>query len=332
MTRVRTLAGTALLLACAHDVEQLATPPGSWLPPSAGAECIGCIVAECPDEERACAASATCVSSYRACDAPSPTCGVGSLENRSFAACVVGACRDTCGFPARELMCVGNYSWPKPQSGGPTRVFADLRSFDNLALPATQAELCSELHSCQALTPVMGARYQGSYEWSDASPFRPIVRVHGDDVQSALYFEGAEISSDYLLTVSVLRKATYAALLDVVQAPHDESLGAIAAVMYGCSTSRLSGVTFQLERDHVPLPASEQGIPFYLHGVGPALPSQQARATQDTNVGGFANVAPGVYDVVALSERVIGRMNNVVVEEGSLTQVNIFPLDADQLP
>ncbi len=332
MTYARAHAVCMVLLGCGHDVDSLVTTPGSWLPLTAGQDCVDCAVGMCLAEERACASDRICVVRYQMCDAPSPTCGVGSLQTRAFASCVIGLCRDRCGFTAeRELHCVRNYSWPMPERNVPSNVFVDLAAFAAEVPSTTLVELCTDKYNCEPFVHVEDNRYRASYRFQGGSQIRPFVRVHGVGVQTALYYEGADISNDYLLSITTLLQLEYAVFVQQAGGVADDTHGTIGAVMYGCSTARMSGVAFRLERDGVAVPPAQQGIPYYFVGTSPPRPSSQVTQTQDTNLGGFANITPGVYSVVALLNGTpIGRVDNIAVEPGTLTQVNIFPLTVDQ--
>jgi hypothetical protein len=91
----------------------------------------------------------------------------------------------------------------------------------------------------------------------------------------------------------------------------------------------LSGVTFELLRDGQPVPDDQRGTPYFIIGSTP-IRVPGATETRPPNYGGFANVTPGTYSVIASKGgREAGRIDGVAVVGGALSQVIITPRPRD---
>jgi hypothetical protein len=322
-----------LLVCCKHDLAEVKGPAGSWLPDQYGEACASCASSACATEEEACRADKVCFETFHQCYPSKPSCGVRSGFHRAFAACLTDRCLDECKLQESELGCVGGYSWPKPDSTQPTRFEVEVSPFAETQFVPVSAAVCGgSKPDCKESTLVEAespGRYPLEYQWSAAGQTRPYVRVSGDQAQTVYIFEGAPILDGHVLPVTVLPELTYTGMLALLGQTKSEERGTIVAIMLSCSGSRLANISFRLVRSTQEVSDSEP-VEFYVVGSVPlAVPN--ATATQEPNYGGFANVAPGTYSVIALrDEREVGRIDAVHVLGGALTQVNITPLTMDQ--
>lgn len=321
------------MIACKHDLSDLKPAPGAWVPDEYGELCAECVRTSCSAEETACRADQSCFETFRDCYPSKPTCGVRSTLHHDLASCISDRCRDECRLAETEFDCVGNYTWPQPDPTAPTRFQVEMSAFAGLPYVPVSVALCGgtvpECDETRAVLATTPGRYPLEYQWSAAAQLRPYLSVRGPSAQTLYVFEGPPLLNGHVLPITVVPELAYVAMLGAVGVVADEQHGTIAAIAVGCTADRLSAVSFRLRTNGSEL-APPEAKEFYFRGMSPVA-APTVSATQEPNIGGFANVAPGVYTVEAWREgRVIGRMDSVLVVGGGLTQVNITPLTSDQ--
>ncbi|MFT3925320.1 MAG: hypothetical protein QM778_22470 [Myxococcales bacterium] len=333
IARTAGLVGPLLLSSCRHDVDALQEQHGHWLPETAGEACDDCVATSCSSAEQACAEDPRCFQTFKTCYPPTPACGVYSPIHRAFANCTISQCYEACALREHELSCLGRYHWPDPDSKAPTHFTASLSAFKDGNFRAATLEVCfSPSQPCEPSVAVSEpVPVSLSYRWSLGSKARPYVRVTGAEVQELLYFEGAPIVENYELSVSVLGKDEYTSMLAVLGGLSiDPGLGTLSAVMLGCSAARLPDVEFRLYRGGAEVSDDADGVPYTIPGSFP-VPVSEGSTTQNAALGGFANIPPGTYSVLAFREgTLIGRSDDLLVVGGVVTHTNIMPLSDSQ--
>jgi hypothetical protein len=325
------------LCGCGHDLSALTVgidDAKTWLPEQAAPECVACVIGSCRAEGEACLEDPSCRSVYRECYPPNPSCGLGAPVNRDLATCIGASCADVCYPEPLRLSCLGGYSLPEPRPG--QRIDFDVKLTSFWSSPVrVQAELCQgPAQQCEpdsAVELVDGQTAPFHYTWSNATQTRPYVRVYGEGVPTTLSFEDLPILPGHRLPLAVISANLFTQLLSVIGAPYGLERGTLTAVALDCTVQRIPGVRFSLERDGRPLSVEQSGIPFYLSGELPVRDEGTLSTRESTFVGGFAELEPGVYDLIAqLDGREVGRTRSILVLGGAITNATILPTDRSE--